>query len=227
MRLHLSECEIGMDVFQEPSGIPALDMFHSGPAIAIIGNFSLYKVAVVDRVKEAGGTWSELRDVLSITQPGRSTNFIVARYVPSAGAPLDEKVVFNTLLERMLRYKCLLASSLFSDGSVVVLMRNDDCKYLPSLQVMTVVPQLYTLARGNSGTCHHILSVFACCASNTRTNMDIVPGVVDAPSLEQLLHKTAGLTEPDLRVLRATILLKPAAERTEGEAALLRVLPSM
>lgn len=211
----------------QPSGVDSLDIFRTGAAFATIGNMSLYQIQAAHRKNEASKNWDDLMPLLSEAPPTRASRCLVMRYEPLAGQPaVDHAVVFKVLSDAFVGFKSIMAVGRSTDSSVLVLMRKEDNKYLPSFDVPNTSRTLWTFPRGQPKNHHNIISVFAQSLCLTITTMDATTSDTEF-SVEQIISGTAHMSEADLRMLKASIVVKPVSERSIGDSAVLRVMPHL
>ena len=212
----------------EESGIPVVDNFICGEPFCVLDNYTLYKLpAPVDRTSVPSTVWDELASLLEDRMPDKRALWVVVHYSPLGAVAVSHTAIFDTLAERLLRFDVAFAVGEADALNRVVLIRKKCFKALPDFSITCMSHKVLRFAKGNNTTYKKVVNTFSNCCVSSRSNLHIQAAAQGALSFEQIMASTARLDVAGLRELRATIIAKDKADRTDHDRAVLRSLPNI
>ena len=208
----------------EESGVPAVDGFIAGEPFGTLDNYTLYKRGVpIDMVSVPSSSWLSLVLSLEARKPDRRSSWTIVLYESIGGAAVEHTAIFDTLAARFNAIDAAFVVGQLGMTTRAALIRKRDTKAFPDLSITAMSHSTWNFTKGNAVHYRNIVLDFAHCCINSRTNLEITGVEPGTHSIEQIMVATAHLSKPDLRVLRASILVKPNDQRTDSDRALLRV----
>ena len=212
----------------EESGIPVVDNFIGGEPFSVMDNYTIYKLPVpVDRVQVPSTTWTELVSLLDDRIPDCRARWAIVHYAPIGAVAVSHEGIFDALVDKLKKFDVAFAVGELDNVNRAVLIRKKCFKVLPDFGVLCMSHKVYSFGRGNNSTFKKVVNIFSNCCVRNRSNLHIQAAEQGTLSFEQIMEATARLDVAGLRELRATIIAKDKATRTDHERAVLRSLPNV
>ena len=206
--------------------MPVVDMFVGGVPFGVMDNYTLYKLPKpVDRTSVPSTTWDVLVGLLEERAPSAQAKWAMVHYSRIGPAAVSHEAIFDSLATRLLKNDVAFCVAELDDSNRAVLIRKKCFKTLPDFGISCMSHKVWSFGRGGTAQFKQIVRTYSHCCIRSRTNLYIQDADPGELSFEQVLDATSRLDPADLRTLRGTIVVKPAASRTEHDRAVLRCLP--
>ena len=201
-----------------------------GTPFDTVGNLTLYACERYTLEQTPTRTWASMNPLLDAVEivPRASQNMII--HFENDDRTLTKELVFDAMAKKFQSSKVVMCVGALAEGGIIVYVRKSDNKAVPSLVINNHHPTIFKPKRGGNTvkTCEKTLHAMSESMTSCVMNMRIVrPQNADDLTFEQMVTAMSKYSACDLQVIKGTIELKEAKDRSPFEKAVLRVLPSI